>query len=555
MKPAIQYRRVSTKEQDDRGYSPEVQDTDNQAYAARNGLVIVADFFDDESGMTLERPGFTAALRYMAANDITAIIAHNNDRITRHPLHYAMLRDEWEQNKIELHYSMRGQVSFDFGGQVSEDIYGRFAKEWWKRILELTRAGKRKKVSSGKVIVAQRPPYGYRLENDALVIVEEEARIIRLIFQMYLDGNSMQAIAEHLTGLNIPTHADLHTKTGPRKKSHYGFWHHKTIRQILTNETYRGVWYWGKTRKQKYLDAEGKRKQKTIYIPRDEWISVPVPAIIDDVTWQRVQKKLVTNRERAARNTRHEYLLARRIRCGFCGKGVYAIRRNGDKLYYYCSSHQEKKFPGHHKCGLHYHRADNIEAHVWFWIKFILQDPNYLIQIIEAAFENETNEQVALTAEIERTEAAIAQRETELKRLLRTFAGEEDAADIKAVRDEIKAEIEQLKLTRERLDARAIDQQNSRDITLELSTAYYRFQDGLFRYNNEPFEIRKNWVEALDVTMVLGYQQDNDLARINCEVTRELYELLSIAGKPPRSIPRNLTWTINLKELPAVSLR
>lgn len=159
-----------------------------------------------------------------------------------------------------------------------------------------------------------------------------------------------------------------------------------------------------------------------------------------------------------------------------------------------------------------------------------------------------------MIAEIERTEAAIGQKETELKRLLRTFAGEEDAPDIKAVRDEIKAEIEQLKLARERLSDRAVDLQNSRDITLELSTVYYRFQDGLFRYSNEPFEIRKNWVEALDVTLILGYQKNNDLARINCEVTRELYELLSIAGKPAWSIPRNLSWTINLRELPAISL-
>lgn len=548
MKKAIQYRRVSTKEQDDKGYSPEVQAADNEAYAARNGLVIVADFFDDASGMLFERSGLTAARRYMAENDIKAIISHNNDRISRHPLHYTMLRDEWEANGIELHYAMRGKISFDFGGQVSEDIYGRFAKEWWKRITENTVAGKRAKISSGKVINTSRAAYGYRQENDALVIVEEEAVIVRLIFTMYVEGHSMQAIADYLTQNRVPSHSDLHPAAGPRKQNPYGFWHARTIQQLLTNETYRGVWYYGKTKHQKWIDENGKRHYKTIFIDRSEWIAVEVPAIIDNETWERAQYRMTTNKERAARNTKHNYLLAKRMKCGFCGKSIYAVKRHKETFYYYCASHQEVKFPTHHKCNLKYHRADNIEAHAWFWIKVILQDPDYIFQIIEAAQQSESAQQAGLATELQKAEAAIAKKENELKRLLRAFAAEEGAEDIAEIRGEIKREISQLRAKIDRINTDLDKEKSSRDITLELSEVYYRFQDGLFRYSNEPFQIKKNWVEALDLTMILGYQGDNDLAQVNCRLSPELYSLLSIDSNTSRSKLCNLTWTIRLSE-------
>lgn len=550
MIPAIQYRRVSTKEQDDKGFSPETQDHDNRTYAERNGLAIVADFFDDESGMILERPGFTAAREFLTEHSIKVIIAHNNDRITRHPVHYSLLRDEWEMMGVELHYSLRGKISFDFGGQVSEDIYGRFAKEWWRTLLERTRKGKRTKVSQGNVIVSQRPPYGYRFAGDQLVIIEEEAGTIRLIFGLYvINGYSTAKIAQYLTQKRVPTHADLYGKSA--KKNGYGIWLPRTVYQILSNETYAGVWYWGKRRRQKQI-IDGKRRIKWIDAPRPEWIAVDVPAIVDRAIWEKAQERFTTNRERAARNMRHRYLLSKRLTCDHCDHRLYCQAENGQTRYkyYYCSSRQHKQFPGFEWCALPFLRVDRFDDAMWYWLKKVLSDPEYLGEIIEASLETDTGEYEAMSTELEEIQRRIASKERELKRLLLAFAqsDDDDTSDIEAVRTEVKTDLKELK-ERERALVSVLANVAPVDKTLAFSQEFYLFQQGLDLRDDEPFEIRAAWIDAVDLTARVESREGQKFAHIKCLLKDDL---LAIANGTVWSIPRNvltISHTLNLTEL------
>lgn len=549
MIPAIQYRRVSTKEQDDRGFSPETQDHDNQTYAQRNGFVIVADFFDDESGMILDRPGFTAARQYLVENGIGVLISHNNDRVTRDPVHYTILRDEWERRGVELHYSTRGKINFDFGGQVSEDIYGRFAKEWWRTLLERTRKGKRTKAEEGNVIVAQRPPYGYILIDGKLVIHEEEAQVIRQIFKLYLiDGYSTARIAAHLTQMRVPTYADLY---GGGKKNGYGVWLPRTVQQILSNETYCGVWYWGKKRRQTII-VDGQKRIRWIDAPRLEWIPVEVPAIIDRPIWERVQQRFEINRERAYRNMRHQYLLSKRLTCADCNHKLYCQAESGGAQYkyYYCSSRQRKQFPGFEWCTLPFFRVDRFDNGIWHWIKKLLSDPEYLSQIIEASLETNTGQFETISAGLDEVKKRIANKERELKRLLVAFAqsSDDDISDIEAVRAEIKAELAGLK-EREQTLITSLSQTLPFDRTLAFSEQFFVFQQGLEVEDDEPFEIRSAWIDALDLTAKVEVRDSQKLAHIKC-VLRD--DMLAIANGTGWSIPHNaitISHTLNLSEL------
>jgi site-specific DNA recombinase len=528
MIPAISYRRVSTKEQGEYGYSLETQRSDIAAYAERHGYVLVADYADDETGTTLDRPGLTQARKDLQQGKARAIIAHDSDRLTRKASHYVELREEFFEQGTELHYALRGLVRDDFGGQITEDFYGRFAQEWRRKLLENTRQGKRTKVKSGKVIVSQRPPYGYRADDGRLIVHEEEAEVIRLIFKLYtVDNYSMAKIASHLTSLNIPTYKDIHPdRGGPSKKRPFGFWHHRVIHYILTNETYCGTWAWGKS------------------LHRAEWLTVEVPAIVSRATWERAQEFLKLNKERSARNTRHSYLLAKRIKCGFCGRSVYAAVRN-NRLYYYCSTRQGDKF-GPDKCGLVYHRAQSVEDRVWYWIKRVLREPDYFQQIVAASIDNHSDEIDTLTNEQNLLRANLAQKEAQRRKLIMTFLEEQEAEDIKPVRDGLTAEIAEIKSQLDETAARLRILILSQDKTLEFARVFFDGQAMLNNADNdEPFEVRQSWVKALNLNLTLGHSRNNNLIKVSCFLDTDLVN----CGTHSLDYIPQLTYVINLTEL------
>jgi site-specific DNA recombinase len=514
LKTAISYRRVSTKEQEQDGTSLQSQLEDIQRYAEKNGLKLVADFSDDASGMTLYRSGIADAMAMLAEGNAGVFIAYDSDRVSRNPRDYLHFREQLVEWDVELHYSQRGKVDLtSFGGRVIESIQGEFALEWRRKLLTLTREGKREKAKEGKVVVAQRPPYGYRLENGYLVIHEDEARIIRLIFQLYTqDGYSLSDIAQYLTQQRIPSHADIHAKMSHPKRWHRGFWAHTSVKQIIKNETYAGVWHWGKGRQETYRQ-DGKRKVKYIPNPKELWIAIEVPAIIDRPTWEKAQTKLATNQRDASRNTRHQYLLAKRLTCGVCGLRMYADFKQ--KMYYYCPSHARTKFPGYQWCDLPYFRGDLLEEDIWRSVKEMLSNSERLTQLIEKAVESSGQELGDLEHELERVQREINNRERAIKRLLMAFANEEDDSDIQETRTELKEQLNLLRQQEIDLKAKLSQAEARRDTTLEFSKMFFNFQTG-FTLESEPFEVKSEWIKALDVRATLRVENGQRKADVTC---------------------------------------
>jgi DNA invertase Pin-like site-specific DNA recombinase len=129
----------------------------------------------------------TAARQWLKAGKADCLICFDSDRLSREPVHYMILRDELKDLGIELHYSKRGRIDLnDFGAMVGEDIFGRFAYEWKRKLIQLTRDGRREKVLSGNVVIHAHPPYGYALATvdglQMLVIEPGPAEIVRSVF-------------------------------------------------------------------------------------------------------------------------------------------------------------------------------------------------------------------------------------------------------------------------------------------------------------------------------------------------------------------------------------
>jgi len=203
--------------------------------------------------------------------------------------------------------------------------------------VERSRRGKDGRVRAGGVLVAARPAYGYRyVSGDHTGTLEphpDEAPIVQQIFAWCVDERlSCYAIAKRLCETGRPSRAD--TDTGVvRKRAPHHTWNPHTVAKMLRNETYMGVWHWGKTRRVKRGDRIVQEPR-----PREEWLSLPVPALVDETTWQRAQVQLGRNKANA-RMTDREYLLRGLIFCPSCGRRWYArYKRDIDRCYYRCPS-------------------------------------------------------------------------------------------------------------------------------------------------------------------------------------------------------------------------
>src|SRR5262249_28913525 len=150
-----------------------------------------------------------------------------------------------------------------------------------------------------------------------LVINEEQAAIVRLIFEMFASGDfGLVTISRFLEERGVPT------CTGrPR-------WNRDQIKSMLKTETYTGTRYYNRITHATEANPEGKHVVggKWIFRDRAEWIPVKVPAIISQELFDDVQEKLRRHEERYCTPATH-YLLSGLVQCGVCGSSCSSSRR------------------------------------------------------------------------------------------------------------------------------------------------------------------------------------------------------------------------------------
>lgn len=317
------------------------------------------------------------------------VVVYDIDRLARKAVYQMLIEEEFEALGLRVLYVL-GQYADSDEGRLQKQIRAIIAEYEKAKIIERMKRGKRGKAKSGYVVVAARPPYGYKKISEPhkawLEIDEEEAVVIRQIFEWYVYGDgdsvtmSMNEIAKRLTELKILTRGDK--KAHVYKKHSRGVWAAVTVRKILKNETYAGVWHFGKTKMDKKLgsrngplpDKRGFGKQ----VPRaeEEWIAVEVPAIIDRDLFDLAQKRIRINIAQSPRNSKNKYLMKSRLRCTKCGY-TYQGRTRGKYQYYFCKGREQRPVS---MCDMLPFTAKKLESVIWTWLKEFLQHPE-LIQI------------------------------------------------------------------------------------------------------------------------------------------------------------------------------
>ncbi len=215
-------------------------------------------------------------------------------------------------------------------------IMASIAQEESRSISENVRCGKRVAFKQGKVTFAYSRFLGYKKENDKLVIDEDEAIIVRLIYRMFLvDGISMHAIAHHLNASNVKT------PSGKGKR-----WIQNTIASILTNEKYKGDAILQKTFCTDFLTK--KRVPNNGIVPQ-YYVENSHPPIVSKEVFDLVQHEF--KRRKNSRNyTTGTSCFSSRIVCGCC-EGIF-----GPKVWHSNSKYRRtiwqcnNKFKGEKKC-------------------------------------------------------------------------------------------------------------------------------------------------------------------------------------------------------------
>ncbi|MFI3255781.1 MAG: recombinase family protein, partial [Eubacteriales bacterium] len=202
-------------------------------------------------------------------------------------------------------------------------LYSNFAQEESLNISKNCKKGIRMKMEHGTYTPAS-APYGYKIHEKQLVIVEEEAEIVQRIFRDYLIGKGCTEIAR---SLNQDQVARLKGASG---------WRRQTIAVILRNERYKGDCLWQKTYTEDVLPYKKKNNQGELpqfYGKRTH------EGIVPDIQFE-LANILLTERGKKIVRTRNESPLMQKIRCESCGS-VYRLRKNKGNTCWVCRKHDE----------------------------------------------------------------------------------------------------------------------------------------------------------------------------------------------------------------------
>ena len=203
--------------------------------------------------------------------------------------------------------------------------------------------------------------------------------------------------------------------------------HATQVNRILRNEAYRGTWWYGKVR-HTATDAGMLRHRQ----PRERWIGVPFPPLVDEETWERAQALRKRRLTRSPRNTRTFHLLQHLVRCGECGMlmGPRVVRsqttRRGGKSYRYALDPPRRYYkcygmqaPYRLRCREHpFIRAERLEELVWGEVSRVLQHPELIAAGLAAL---DTGEDDGAIEAVARTERELAGVQAEEDRAIRLY--------------------------------------------------------------------------------------------------------------------------------------
>ena len=384
------YRRVSTQEQATENTSLASQEGQLTAYCQMQRWVVINDYVDPGfTGKNGDRPGLKQLRADARKGLFDMVVVCKLDRLARNLRLLMEIESELNEYHVSL-TSIKESVDTSNGtGKMIFQLLGVVAE--WERetIIERTRNGRIQRYKEG-CWACGKPPFGYSYDKISrkLIINEEQAKIVRFIFDGYISGKSLTTMNQILDDKRIPT---------IRGKERG--WIDAGIRCILINPIYKGI-----------LIVNRKCHITNINkLDLDKVIVIKVPAIVSESVWNLAQSHLESHKKiRPPR--KNPWLLQGLITCGLCGLG-YACQFNGSiKRCYACRGRLKVSHTdGSERCTAPTFDADWLENEVWTKIADILGNPNKLSEVIKESLEILRGRQTELDRTIKPIDEKLAQ--------------------------------------------------------------------------------------------------------------------------------------------------
>lgn len=311
------YARVSS-DKDAAFHSLEAQTAYYEKYVTDHPDWQLVGIYSDNgiSGTTINRPEFQRMLEDCRAGKIDLVLTKSVTRFARNTVILLETIRELKKLNVDCYFEKENMHSISPDGELLLTLLAMYAEEEARSASENQKWRIQKRFQNGEPWVGRM--LGYRLEHGKLIVVEEEAELVRQIFQNYLSGMSVLAVAKRLNALGIPSPTS-------------GIWGRSSVYGILTNEKYAGNMVLQKTYRPDFRTKKNKINQGQV---AKYEVTGSHEAIISETDFAAVQERLLETQKKYAKKPKGNanYLFTGLIKCGYCG-GSFVHRTNGKGKY------------------------------------------------------------------------------------------------------------------------------------------------------------------------------------------------------------------------------
>ena len=428
MKIAI-YARVSTQHQQQN------QTIDQQLVSLRTHIAQNSEWSLSEdhiyqdngySGANLNRPGLDRLRDAASMAEFETVWLTAPDRLARKYAHQIFLLESLQTLGVDVQFLERPINSEDPHDQLVLQMRGAVAEYERSLIVDRMRRGRLAKLRSGQLLPWSQAPYGYLLDLERprdpqrVQLDPVKSKIVEQIFSWYVDMEhplSLHHIARRLDQQQIPT---------PKGAI---CWNRTSISLMLRNPAYSGTSYANRKRQvptqQRYSAMRpvgpGVTRRPT---DPEEWIPIPVPAIVSEETFQRAQQQMQRNQQMAQRNNhQHDYLLRGLISCAQC-QLAWSARTQAVYSYYLCTGRgNPRRQAEQRQCTTRSIRAEILDELVWLDLVKILTNPQMINHQLKRAQSGQWLPQL-LQSRMQTLQEATQKIEKQKARLLEVFLAE-----------------------------------------------------------------------------------------------------------------------------------
>ena len=369
------YPRVSGHEQEDNYSIPDQIDRMKKYCESRDWMVYKIYTDSGYSGSNMDRPGLQDMIRDVESGKLDMVLVYKLDRLSRSQKETLFLiEDVFQKNNVAFTSITENFDTSTPFGMAMMGILAVFAQLERSKITERTMNGKDSRAKEGKWHGGKWIPIGYNYKDDLLEVNEYEALQIVEIADLFLKGTPIRTIERMMS------------QKGYKHK--HGQWDAKTIRRVLQNQVYIGKI----KNRDKYYDG--------IHDP-----------ILNQKTFDAIQKLMAERREQYGTTKPHQSLLGGILYCKNCGARYARQGLNGTHWVYMCYSRSKKmkKMIKDPTCKNKNYRMDVLEAAILGEIHTLAVDPARIEQVRENRPVSDTAEKIkSITSEIAKIDTQIS---------------------------------------------------------------------------------------------------------------------------------------------------